>query len=106
MKIDRFCALLLAVAFAAIMTGCRPVKPVVKNETQPPKITPPSPSATLKVTPETIDKGQPAELSWTTSNATTVAIDGLGTVGIRLKKDNTRKFHHVSLDRSGRWRQH
>ena len=89
MKIDRFCALLLAVAFAAIMTGCRPVKPVVKNETQPPKITLPSPSATLKVTPETIDKGQPAELSWTTSNATTVAIDGLGTVAASGSKKIT-----------------
>src|SRR5215472_8822080 len=89
MKIERFCALLLAVAFAIVMTGCHPVKPVVKNDTQPPTITPPSPSATLKVTPETIDKGQPAELSWTTSNATTVAIDGLGTVAASGSKKIT-----------------
>src|SRR5262249_47675376 len=87
MKIERFCALLLALAFATIMTGCHPLKPVVKPDPQPPKITPPSPSATLKVTPDTIDKGQPAELSWTTRNATTVTIDGLGTVAASgLKK--------------------
>src|SRR5215470_7780736 len=89
MKIERFCALLLAFAFAFAMTGCHPVKPVVKTDTQPPKITPPSPSATLKVTPETIDKGQPAELSWTTSNATTITIDGMGTVAASGSKKIT-----------------
>src|SRR5215468_8707230 len=89
MKIERFCALLLAIAFAFTMTGCRNRPAVAKTDTQPPKITPPSPSATLKVTPETIDKGQPAELSWTTSNATTVAIDGMGTVAASGSKKIT-----------------
>lgn len=79
MKIDRLCALLLALAFAFIMTGCHPVKPVVKK-TEPTAPTPTAPSATLKVTPDTVQKGQSAELAWTTQNASTVTIDGIGTV--------------------------
>lgn len=80
MKIHGFSALLLAVA-VIIMTGCHHNTPVAKKEpVQPPKITPPSPSASLKVVPDTVDKGQSADLSWNTQNASTVTIDGIGTV--------------------------
>ncbi|HEY6972286.1 MAG TPA: OmpA family protein [Candidatus Angelobacter sp.] len=80
MNINKYCALLLAVAFAITVTGCHHQAPVVKNDAQPPKITAPSPSATLTVRPDTVDRGQPAELSWNTQNASTITIDGIGTV--------------------------
>lgn len=80
MKINKFCVTIVACAFT-ILAGCHHTTPVAKTNTQPPTITPPpSPSATLTVRPDTVDRGQGAELSWTTQNATTVTIEGIGTV--------------------------
>ena len=46
----------------------------------PPPPPPPSPTASISVTPDTIQPGQSATLSWQTSNATDVSIDGIGAV--------------------------
>ncbi|MFZ0290836.1 MAG: flagellar motor protein MotB, partial [Candidatus Sulfotelmatobacter sp.] len=42
----------------------------------PPPPPPPSPTASISVSPDTIQTGQSATLSWQTSNATDVSIDG------------------------------
>ncbi|MFZ2008814.1 MAG: peptidoglycan-associated lipoprotein Pal, partial [Candidatus Sulfotelmatobacter sp.] len=39
-----------------------------------------SPTASISVSPDTIEKGQSATLTWQTSNATDVSIDGIGAV--------------------------
>src|SRR5579864_845627 len=105
MKLSGFCALLLAVAFAAIMTGCHHNTPVATTgTTQPPKITPPSPTATLKVVPDTVDKGQSAELSWSTQNAATVTIEGIGTVsatGTRRISPASSTTYHLTASGEG-----
>ena len=52
-----------------------------KKTTPPPPPPPPpapAPSATLTANPEAIDKGQSATLTWQTTNATDVSIEGLG----------------------------
>ncbi len=46
----------------------------------PPPPPPPSPTASISVSPDTIQAGQSATLSWQTSNATDVSIDGIGAV--------------------------
>ncbi len=46
----------------------------------PPPPPPPSPTASISVEPTSIEKGQSATLSWQTSNATDVSIDGIGAV--------------------------
>jgi peptidoglycan-associated lipoprotein len=46
----------------------------------PPAPPPPSPTASIAVNPTTIEKGQSATLSWQTTNATDVSIDGIGAV--------------------------
>lgn len=46
----------------------------------PPPPAPPSPTASISVAPDTIPSGQSATLSWQTSNATDVSIDGIGAV--------------------------
>jgi peptidoglycan-associated lipoprotein len=46
----------------------------------PPPPPPASPTASISVTPDTIQQGQSATLSWQTSNATDVSIDGIGAV--------------------------
>ena len=78
MKITKSCVILIAVAFI-IMTGCHHNPAVTKNTTTP-TITPSSPTATLTVTPETVERGQTAQLAWKTQNASTITIEGIGTV--------------------------
>ena len=81
MKINRFCAFAVAIAFAILLTGCHRNTTASNNDhTQPPAKTVPSPSATLTVKPDTVDRGQQVELSWNTQNASSVSIDGVGTV--------------------------
>jgi peptidoglycan-associated lipoprotein len=46
----------------------------------PPPPPPASPTASISVSPDTIEKGQSATLNWQTSNATDVSIDGIGAV--------------------------
>jgi peptidoglycan-associated lipoprotein len=46
----------------------------------PPPPPPPSPTASISVSPDTVQKGQSATLTWQTSNATDVSIDGIGAV--------------------------
>jgi peptidoglycan-associated lipoprotein len=46
----------------------------------PPPPPPPSPTASISVSPDTIQRGQSATLSWQTSNATDVSIAGIGAV--------------------------
>jgi peptidoglycan-associated lipoprotein len=55
----------------------------------PPPPPPPAPTATLTANPNTVPAGQPTTLSWQTSNATDVAIDGLGTVDANGSKQVT-----------------
>jgi peptidoglycan-associated lipoprotein len=46
----------------------------------PPPPPPASPTASLTANPETVDKGQSTTLTWQTTNATDVSIDGVGAV--------------------------
>ena len=46
----------------------------------PPPPPPPAPTASISVNPTTIQAGQSASLTWQTSNATDVSIDGIGAV--------------------------
>ena len=80
MKISKFCAILVALTFT-IVIGCQHNQQATKKDNpQPPAITAPSPSATLTVTPDTVERGQSAQLTWSTQNAKTVTIEGIGTV--------------------------
>jgi peptidoglycan-associated lipoprotein len=46
----------------------------------PPPPPPPAPTASISVNPSSIESGQSASLTWQTSNATDVTIDGIGAV--------------------------
>lgn len=72
-------ALIVAVGLA--LAGCHGKK-VVTNNDHPvtPSVTAPQPSASLSVVPQDVQRGQSAELRWNTQNASTVTIDGVGTV--------------------------
>ncbi len=79
MKHQTLKALATVIALAAIlMLGA------CKKKTAPPPPPPPpaptSPTAAISVSPDTVQKGQSATLTWQTSNATDVSIDGIGAV--------------------------
>lgn len=46
----------------------------------PPPPPPAAPTASLSANPQTVDKGQSSTLTWQTTNATDVSIDGIGAV--------------------------
>src|SRR5258708_3243395 len=46
----------------------------------PPPPPPPAPTASISVSPNSIQAGQSASLTWQTSNASDVSIDGIGAV--------------------------
>src|ERR1044071_3545604 len=46
----------------------------------PPPPPPPAPTASLTASPNSVDKGQSVSLTWQTTNATDVSIDGIGAV--------------------------
>ena len=70
--------LVLAVTLAAIILSGACKKKVAPAPPPPPP--PPAPTASISVNPSSIQTGQSASLSWQTSNATDISIDGIGAV--------------------------
>jgi peptidoglycan-associated lipoprotein len=70
-------ATVVALAAFAMLGAC------AKKAAPPPPPPPPAPAAptaAISVSPDTIQKGQSATLTWQTSNATDVSVDGIGAV--------------------------
>ena len=66
-------ATVIALAAVLMLGACA-------KKAAPPPPPPPSPTAAISVSPDTIQKGQSSTLTWQTSNATDVSIDGIGAV--------------------------
>jgi len=71
--------LFLVVALGALLAlgAC---KKKVAPPPPPPPPPPPAPTASISVSPSSIQTGQSASLTWQTTNATDVSIDGIGAV--------------------------
>jgi len=63
---------------AILLLGACHKKAVPAPPTPPPP--PAQPTATLTVSPTTVQRGQSVQLSWSTKNSTDVSIDSLGAV--------------------------
>jgi peptidoglycan-associated lipoprotein len=68
----------LLVALAAV-SGCKKKQPPPPAQTAPP-VTAPAPTAELTATPDVISAGDQVQLTWRTTNAASVTIDGIGDV--------------------------
>ena len=79
MKLQRIKWFTLVVALGAVMMlgAC---KKKAAPPPPPPPPPPPAPTASISVDPNSIQKGQSATLSWQTTGATDVSIDGIGAV--------------------------
>jgi peptidoglycan-associated lipoprotein len=70
----------------------------------PPPPPPPTPTASIAVTPNSIQAGQSASLTWQTSNATDVSIDGIGAVqpnGSQSVSPTDSTTYHLTAKGSG-----
>lgn len=80
-------AMLVLLLVAVVLTGVgcskkvAPPPAAARTEPAPPPPAVPSPTITLSASPSTIDKGQSSTLTWSSTNATNVSVNGgVGTV--------------------------
>lgn len=94
-----------ALAAFLITTGCHHKAPAAPEAPPPPPETTPAPTATLTASPESITSpGQGVVLSWHTTDATDVAIDGLGSVqssGTRTVNPQATTTYHLTARGEG-----
>jgi peptidoglycan-associated lipoprotein len=69
------------VGFGLALTGCANKTNVAKTVPAPPS--PPAPVATLAASPNELQAGQSATLTWSTDNASQITISGIGTVAAK-----------------------
>src|SRR5271165_4975250 len=70
----------LALSLAALLAVGACKKKVAPPPPPPPPPPPAAPTASISVSPSSIQAGQSASLTWQTTNATDVSIDGIGAV--------------------------
>jgi peptidoglycan-associated lipoprotein len=75
----KWLGLILALAAALMVSACSKKKVATAPPPPPPPVA--APTATLSANPNTVNAGQASTLSWNTTNATDISIDGLGKVG-------------------------
>lgn len=86
----------LMVALVAV-AGCKKKTPPPPPQTAPP-VTAPAPTAQLTATPSQISAGDQVQLSWSTTNATSVSIDGIGDVpssGVKTVTPSVSTTYHL-----------
>ena len=75
----RWAVLIFALSAIVFLGACHKK---VAPPPPPPPPAPVAPTASLTASPDTIDKGQSSTLTWQTSNATDVGIEGVGAVQV------------------------
>jgi peptidoglycan-associated lipoprotein len=91
-----FTCLVLLVALTAVV-GCGKKKKTTGADL-PPAISGPAPTVQLTATPSSITAGDQVVLSWRTSGATSVSIDGIGEVpssGVKTVLPTTSTSYHI-----------
>ena len=88
---------LLMVALVAA-AGCKKKQPAPNVPTAPPVAAAPAPTAQLSATPTVITAGDQVQLSWRTTDAATVSIDGIGdvpTAGVKSVSPAESTTYHL-----------
>jgi peptidoglycan-associated lipoprotein len=98
---DLLTTALLLVALTTVLTavsGCKKSKPLPPPAETAPPATAPAPTATLTATPTVISAGEQVQLTWRTTDAAAVTIDGLGDVpstGVRTVTPAASTTYHL-----------
>ncbi len=87
------------------MTGCHKKAPVTTPQDATAPSVGPAPTATITADPLSIDLGQSVVLNWRTTNATSVTIDGIGSLPINgtqtVSPASSTNFHLVAKGDGG-----
>lgn len=86
----------LLVALVAV-SGCHKKK-VLPEAPPPPAVAAPAPTAQLTATPTVVSAGDQVQLSWRTTDATSVSIDGIGDVptsGVKTVTPSASTSYHL-----------
>jgi len=99
-------SLLFGAAFALIaVTGCHKKAVPPPAASLAPDTSMPAPTASITADPLAIDIGQSIVLNWRTTNATSVSIDGIGSVAVNgtqtVSPANSTNFHLVAKGDGG-----
>jgi peptidoglycan-associated lipoprotein len=97
-------ASLSMLALLMALAGCRHNVPAAKTTPPAPAAQPAAPVASLTVSPENVQAGQSAQLSWNTQNASSITIDGVGTVaasGSKTISPSTSTTYHLMAKGDG-----
>ena len=88
----------LLVALVAV-AGCKKKEaPLGPTETAPPAAVAPAPTAQISASPAVVSAGDQVQLSWRTSNANSVSIDGIGDVptsGVKTVTPTASTTYHL-----------
>src|SRR5215813_4866545 len=97
----RWFSLVFILAVILLVGAC---KKKVAPPPPPPPPAPPAPTASLSANPNSVDKGQSTTLTWQTTNATDVSIDGIGAVetsGSRAVTPTDSTTYHLTAKGAG-----
>ncbi len=92
-----FVPVVLLVALTAV-AGCKKKQPPPPAQEAPPPVAVPAPTAQLTATPTVITAGDQVQLTWRTTDATSVLIDGLGDVpstGVKTVTPTASTSYHL-----------
>jgi peptidoglycan-associated lipoprotein len=96
-------AVLLVSMFA--VAGCKKKQPPPPPASTAPPVTAPAPTAKISATPSSISAGDQVTLSWRTTDATSVSIDGIGDVptsGVKtVTPSSSTNYHLVARGEGG-----
>jgi peptidoglycan-associated lipoprotein len=87
----------LLVALVAV-SGCKKKQPLPPPQAAPPPASVAAPTAQLTATPTVVSAGDQVQLSWRTTDATTVSIDGIGDVptsGVKTVTPTQSTTYHL-----------
>jgi len=97
----KWITLILALGAIMMLGAC---KKKAAPPPPPPPPPPPAPTASISANPNTIEKGQSTTISWQTTNATDVSIDGIGPVdpnGSRSVTPTESATYHLTAKGAG-----
>jgi peptidoglycan-associated lipoprotein len=87
----------LLVALVSI-AGCKKKQPLPPAETAPAAVAAPAPTAQITATPAVVSAGDQVQISWRTTDATSVSIDGIGDVptsGVKTVTPTASTSYHL-----------
>jgi peptidoglycan-associated lipoprotein len=98
-----FVPVVLFVALIAV-AGCKKKEPLPPQQEAPPPAAAPAPTAQLTATPTVITAGDQVQLTWHTTDATSVSIDGIGDVptsGVKTVTPSGSTSYHLAAQGPG-----